>query len=50
MDARRTREGSALATATVDEVQLLKTLRWWDGFVIALIGIPAPTPATPAVV
>jgi amino acid transporter len=25
-----------LATATVDEVQLLKTLRWWDGFVIAL--------------
>jgi amino acid transporter len=25
-----------LATATVEEVQLLKTLRWWDGFVIAL--------------
>ncbi len=23
-------------TATVEEVQLLKTLRWWDGFVIAL--------------
>ncbi len=25
-----------MATATVEEVQLLKTLRWWDGFVIAL--------------
>ena len=25
-----------LATATVEEGQLLKTLRWWDGFVIAL--------------
>jgi amino acid transporter len=25
-----------LATATVEEVQLLKTLRWWDGFAIAL--------------
>jgi amino acid transporter len=25
-----------LATATVEEVQLLKTLRWWDGFIIAL--------------
>jgi amino acid transporter len=25
-----------LATATVEEVQLIKTLRWWDGFVIAL--------------
>jgi amino acid transporter len=25
-----------LATATVEEVQLLKTLRWYDGFVIAL--------------
>src|SRR5215469_7969353 len=25
-----------LGTATVEEVQLLKTLRWWDGFVIAL--------------
>ena len=25
-----------MATATVDERQLLKTLRWWDGFVIAL--------------
>jgi amino acid transporter len=25
-----------LATATVEEVELLKTLRWWDGFVIAL--------------
>jgi amino acid transporter len=25
-----------LATATVEERQLLKTLRWWDGFVIAL--------------
>ena len=24
------------ATATVEEVQLLKTLRWWDGFIIAL--------------
>jgi amino acid transporter len=23
-------------TATVEEVQLLKTLRWWDGFIIAL--------------
>jgi amino acid transporter len=29
-------EESKLATATVEEVQLLKTLRWWDGFVIAL--------------
>jgi len=25
-----------MATATVEEVQLLKTLRWWDGFIIAL--------------
>ena len=25
-----------MGTATVEEVQLLKTLRWWDGFVIAL--------------
>src|ERR1700736_374621 len=25
-----------MATAVVEEVQLLKTLRWWDGFVIAL--------------
>jgi amino acid transporter len=25
-----------VATATVEEVQLLKTLRWWDGFIIAL--------------
>ena len=25
-----------MATATVEEVQLLKTLRWYDGFVIAL--------------
>ena len=25
-----------MATATVEEVQLLKTLRWWDGFAIAL--------------
>ncbi|MGH3261357.1 MAG: hypothetical protein ACRDNS_05105, partial [Trebonia sp.] len=25
-----------MATATVEEVQLLKSLRWWDGFVIAL--------------
>ncbi|MGH2851034.1 MAG: APC family permease [Solirubrobacteraceae bacterium] len=25
-----------MATATVEERQLLKTLRWWDGFVIAL--------------
>lgn len=25
-----------MASATVEEVQLLKTLRWWDGFVIAL--------------
>jgi amino acid transporter len=25
-----------VGTATVEEVQLLKTLRWWDGFVIAL--------------
>src|SRR3979409_377711 len=25
-----------MATATVDERQLLKTLRWWDGFAIAL--------------
>jgi amino acid transporter len=25
-----------LATATIEERQLLKTLRWWDGFVIAL--------------
>jgi amino acid transporter len=25
-----------VATATVEDVQLLKTLRWWDGFVIAL--------------
>ena len=25
-----------MASATVEEVQLLKTLRWWDGFIIAL--------------
>ena len=25
-----------MATAVVDERQLLKTLRWWDGFTIAL--------------
>ena len=25
-----------MATATVEERQLLKTLRWWDGFIIAL--------------
>jgi amino acid transporter len=25
-----------VAEATVEEVQLLKTLRWWDGFIIAL--------------
>jgi len=25
-----------MAMATVEERQLLKTLRWWDGFVIAL--------------
>ncbi len=25
-----------MATAVVEERQLLKSLRWWDGFVIAL--------------
>jgi hypothetical protein len=29
------KSGGRAATTTV-EVQLLKTLRWWDGFVIAL--------------
>src|ERR1700753_3461882 len=33
---RKNQEGRGLATATVEEVELLKTLRWWDGFVIAL--------------
>src|SRR3984957_19206151 len=33
---RKNQEGRGLATATVEEVQLLKTLRWWDGFIIAL--------------
>ncbi|HET9249678.1 MAG TPA: amino acid permease, partial [Actinomycetota bacterium] len=28
--------GSAMAEATIEERQLLKSLNWWDGFVIAL--------------
>src|ERR671937_784730 len=28
--------GRLMATAVVEERQLLKTLRWWDGFTIAL--------------
>jgi amino acid transporter len=28
--------GGGTATAAVDERQLLKTLRWWDGFIIAM--------------
>src|SRR6266851_6872059 len=30
------KRGVEMATAVVEERQLLKTLRWWDGFVIAL--------------
>ena len=32
-----------MATAAVEERQLLKSLRWWDGFTIALVqsGLPA---------
>ena len=36
MGVGRVREGLAMATAVVEERQLLKSLRWWDGFTIAL--------------
>src|SRR3954452_10125822 len=39
MPARRPRAGGggeAVATAQVEERQLLKAMTWWDGFVVAL--------------
>src|SRR6195952_3236277 len=39
MSARRPRAGGggkAVATAQVEERQLLKAMTWWDGFVVAL--------------
>src|SRR5215211_4566754 len=35
-DGTRAREGRCMATAVVEERELLKAMTWWDGFVVAL--------------
>lgn len=36
LEARTCEEGSDMATAAIEERELLKSLRWYDGFVVAL--------------